>query len=172
MWIESIDQFVSKGIKLNFLGHTILSLQGLHSENFENLSNDLNIEKLKILITYSVEKSVHVPLKSEALPVLRKVDGTILSVFSPEINTYVSGISMNILQIFVGKITNQQFNQFGAAGLIALTNNVKQAFISSGIALSNQEVIVSNLPDMVSKAMTVNLTKNQLSDKTKMKPEQ
>jgi len=45
MWIQSIDEFVSKGIKLNFLGHTILSLQGLHSENFDNLTDDLKKKK-------------------------------------------------------------------------------------------------------------------------------
>jgi len=76
---------------------------------------------------------------------------------------------MKILQIFVGKITNHQFNR---SGLNALTDNVKQAFINSGIALSNQEVIVANLPEMVSKAMTLNLTKNQPSDKTKTNQEQ
>jgi len=154
MWIQSIDDFVSKGIKLNILGHTTLSTRGLHSEDFTSLEKDLTREKLETLITYSVEKSVHIPLRSEDLPILRKSDGTILSVFSPQINKEISGISINILRILVGKVTNQQFNQFGSSSLCALTENVKQSFITSGIALSNQEVIMANLPEMISKAMS------------------
>jgi len=88
------------------------------------------------------------------LPVLREVDGTILSVFSPAINMVISGISMKILQILVAKVTN---HQFGSNTLTALTDNVKKAFITSGIALSNQEVIMANLPEMVTKAMSLNL---------------
>jgi len=153
LWIQCLDHFISNGIKLNFLGHSILSTRGLHSENFTDLSKQLG-KKLESLICYSVEKSVQIPLKSEALPILRETDGKILSVFSPEINSVISGISMKILQILVGKVTNQQLVQFGSS-LEKLTETVKEAFISSGIALSNQEVIMANLPQMVTKAMKV-----------------
>jgi len=170
MWIQSIDQFVGKGIKLNFLGHTTLSTRGLHSEDLNQLLLDLKETKLRALITYSVQKSVNMPLKSSALPVLRTSDGSILSVFSPQINDQISGISMQILQILVGKVTNQQFNQFGSSSLSGLTENVKRAFISSGIALSNQEVIMANLPEMVSKAITTKLKGGEPRDHTR--PEQ
>jgi len=96
MWIQSFDQYINKGIELNFLGHTTLSINRLHSENFDELVDELKPKKIKALITYAVQKTVHIPLKSEALPVLRKDDGTILSVFSQAINVQIPGISMVI----------------------------------------------------------------------------